>query len=162
MPRHAFTVEQANSLVPVLEAVLTRIEGQQLELRQRDAQLQVLDLLWGGRIMEADNPDHREAVEHRAAMLDAAREIQRLLNEEVLARGIRMPQGGLEYGLMDFPTTWQGRWVYLCWHRGEPVISAWHEVGEGFAGRQAVTPEHHRRMGREDDPGTLDDSVLDF
>ena len=150
MTRHAFTVQEANSLVPVLEDVLNRVDRQRIELRQRDAKLQVLNLLWGGRLLDAGNPDHDEAVGHRAAMVGAAREIQRLLNEEILARGIRVPQGGLEHGLMDFPTTWQGRWVYLCWHRGEPVISAWHEVQAGFAGRQPITLEQQLGMGRDD------------
>lgn len=162
MPRHAFTVEEANSLIPFLEDLLSRIEQHQLEIRQRDAQLQVLNLLWGGKLLNEDNPDHVEALGHRTVILNVAREIQRLLDQEIVARGIRVPQGGLEYGLMDFPTTWQGRWVYLCWHRGEPAITAWHEVQTGFAGRQPLTLEHQRRMGREDDPRDLDDSLLDL
>ena len=149
-------------MLPLLEEVLARIERRRLEISRREAQLQVLDVLWGEKLRDVENPDHAEAAGHRAAMLEAAREIQRSLEEEVLARGVRFPQGGLEFGLMDFPTTWQGRWVYLCWHRGEPSVTAWHEVRAGFAGRQPLTREQRQRMGRDDDPAALDDSALDF
>ena len=64
----------------------------------------------------------------------------------------------LEHGLIDFPTTWEGRWVYLCWHRGEEMIEAWHEADAGFAGRQELTDEQGREMGREEIPGWLDNA----
>ena len=62
---------------------------------------------------------------------------------------VRFPTGGLEYGLLDFPTTLDGRVVYLCWKRGEPKVIHWHEVNGGFAARQPVTTEHAARMGTE-------------
>jgi hypothetical protein len=162
MPRKAFTVEEANALVPVLETVLRKIEGQKVSALGHHEKLQVLDVLWGERLDDTLNPDFVEAEEHRQEILDAIREIEALIQEDILARGIRFPQGGLEHGLLDFPTTWEGRWVYLCWHRGEPRVEAWHEVDSGYAGRQPISPEQTRRMGREDDPADVDDSMLDF
>jgi hypothetical protein len=50
---------------------------------------------------------------------------------------------------LDFPTTLDGRWVHLCWMRGEPTVEHWHEIIGGFAGRQPVTDEDSRRMGLE-------------
>lgn len=44
----------------------------------------------------------------------------------------------LDMGLVDFPTTYQGREVYLCWKLGEPSIAWWHGVDEGFAGRKPI------------------------
>jgi len=41
-------------------------------------------------------------------------------------------------GLVDFPAVHQGREVYLCWKLGEPEIAAWHEVEDGYAGRQGL------------------------
>lgn len=162
MTRRAFTVQEANALIPHLEGVLQRIDERRAEIQRRHDQMQVLDLLWGSRILEAGNPDHAEAVAHRTALLNAAREIQRMVDLEVLGRGVRFPQGGMEHGLLDFPTTWEGRWVYLCWRRGESAVTAWHEIQAGFAGRQPITPAQELRMGREDDPAQLDDSGLDF
>ena len=41
-------------------------------------------------------------------------------------------------GLIDFPCWMDGREVYLCWRLGEPDVAHWHEVTEGFAGRQTL------------------------
>ena len=73
--------------------------------------------------------------------------IEGLVRDEILARGIRFPTGGIEHGLLDFSTTFDGRVVYLCWKRGESQVSHWHEINGGFAGRQPLTTEHAVRMG---------------
>ena len=44
----------------------------------------------------------------------------------------------LDIGLIDFPTTYRGEEVYLCWKLGEPGIEYWHGVDEGFRGRKPI------------------------
>ena len=41
-------------------------------------------------------------------------------------------------GLIDFPCWMDGREVYLCWRLGEPEVGHWHELDDGFAGRQKL------------------------
>lgn len=41
-------------------------------------------------------------------------------------------------GLLDFPAIKDGREVYLCWKHGEGPIAFWHEIEDGFAGRQPI------------------------
>jgi hypothetical protein len=42
-------------------------------------------------------------------------------------------------GLIDFPTTREGRVVLLCWQLGEKdQIEWWHETEAGFVGRQHI------------------------
>jgi len=41
-------------------------------------------------------------------------------------------------GLLDFPAIRDGREVYLCWKNGEGDIAYWHEIEDGFAGRQSI------------------------
>lgn len=42
-------------------------------------------------------------------------------------------------GLIDFPSMRDGRVVLLCWQLGEgDSIEWWHEVEDGFAGRQPL------------------------
>jgi hypothetical protein len=149
MPRRAFRVDEANALLPAVERVLAGLEARREEVRVRTDQLEVLELLWGAKLDDPACPDHGERAAHRAAVEAAGREMLRLVEEEIVARGIRFPPGGLEHGLLDFPTTWRGRWVYLCWRRGEPEVAAWHEVHAGFAGRRAVTPEQRAGMGSD-------------
>lgn len=162
MPRKPFTVHDANDLIPVLEVVFARIDALKTEARQLFDRLQVLELLWGDRLLEPANPDHAEGAVLREEIETGVGEIERLVREELLGRGLRFPTGGLEHGLVDFPTTWEGRWIYLCWRRGEPALQFWHEVDSGFSGRQPLTSQQVRWVGRGDDPVLPDDSVLDF
>jgi hypothetical protein len=143
----AFTVVEANALIPVLEEVLARVRDQGAEMRRHYDQVQILDALWGEKLMEPETPDHEEFNAHRDEITRLAAAIEETVETEIRGRGIRFPPGGLEHGLLDFPTIYDGRWVYLCWRSGEPAVQAWHEAEAGFAGRQPLTPEQAARMG---------------
>ncbi len=158
MDRKNFTVAEANALISSLETVFAEIDHRMDEVQRVAEKLQVLDVLWGARILAKDNPDYTEARGFRSEIADLMGEIEEIVEREILERGIRVPSGGLEHGLIDFPTTWQGRPVYLCWRRGESLIEAWHELEDGFAGRRELTLEHVRGMGRE--AGPVNDSDL--
>jgi hypothetical protein len=45
---------------------------------------------------------------------------------------------GAEQGLVDFPCLLGAEVVFLCWQQGEPTISYWHRIEEGFAGRRPL------------------------
>jgi len=45
---------------------------------------------------------------------------------------------GIEQGLLDFPTTIDGRAAYWCWQAGELEIEWWHPRDTGFAGRRRI------------------------
>jgi hypothetical protein len=47
----------------------------------------------------------------------------------------------LDTGLLDFPTLYDDREVYLCWRLGEKRIDFWHGVDEGFRGRKPIDDE---------------------
>ncbi len=146
-PKRIFTVEEAEALLDTLRGVLARIDTLMLQVRERTDRLQVLDLLWGERVRDAANPDHGEFQELRGEAAAAVEGIEELIRDEILARGVRFPVGGIEHGLLDFPTTLDGRVVFLCWKVDEPRIEHWHEVDGGFAGRRPVTRDLARRMG---------------
>lgn len=148
MKRRIFKVGEANALLPHLTEVLGRIQDLREVVEERNDQLKILDVIWGKAVAEPENPDHAEYRKHRRAIGRAVKEIERLIREDILEVGVRFPQGGLEHGLLDFPTRLDGRWVFLCWQVGEPEIQAWHEVEGGLAGRKPMTPELARRMGQ--------------
>lgn len=162
MAYRAFTVEEANALIPRMERVMDRIGGFRDEMEERSEKLQVLDALWGEKLLEPGNPDHQEFLVHRKRIRELVEEMEEVIRDEILDRGIRFPAGGLEHGLLDFPTTYDGRWIYLCWRQGEPEILQWHEADAGYRGRRDLTDHERRVMGRVDDPSDVDDSVLDF
>lgn len=162
MSRQAFTVEQANALIPHVRATLRRLRaGRDAALRRAD-KIAVLGALWGDAVLDPENPDHEELLSHRRALARIRRAVERLVHDRLTTRGIRFPSGGLEHGLVDFPTTLDGRWVYMCWQAEEDEVSHWHEVTAGFAGRRTITSELADRMGLEGDAALEDDSSLDF
>ena len=146
--RRVFTVAEANALLPHLREVLERIQELRRRVGEGSDQLKILEVIWGGKVAEPSNPDHKEFLRHRRAIGGAVQEIEVLVREEILALGVRFPQGGLEHGLLDFPTILDGRWVYLCWRPEEDELLAWHELNAGFTGRKPLTPTVARRMGR--------------
>lgn len=147
MRSRIFTVPEANALLPGLREVVRRVQFLWRQVAESSDHLKILDVIWGTKVEEARNPDHEEFRAHQRAIGSAVQEMERLIREEILAQGVRFPQGGLEEGLLDFPTLLDGRKVYLCWRLGEPEILAWHEVHEGFRGRRPLTPEVAGRMG---------------
>jgi len=55
---------------------------------------------------------------------------------EIDATGVQVKD--LDIGLLDFPCVVEGETVLLCWKLGEPAITHWHGVHEGFAGRKPI------------------------
>lgn len=162
MLRKVFTVEDANNLIPVLEQVFRTIDQKKERVRTHGKKLEVLNLLWGERVSDASNPDHDDFIRNKRSIGKTVSEIEQLIQDEILRRGLRFPVGGIENGLVDFPTTYQGRWVYLCWRSGEPELRYWHETDTGFPGRHEITEEQRQEMGREASQRDIDDSTLDF
>src|SRR5690606_23133690 len=114
-----FTVDQANDLIPALEGLFERIDLIKTKIDALHERFQVLEVLWGEKLQDSDTPDAAEAEVLRQGMETGVLAIQRLIRAEILAKGLRFPVGGREVGLADFPSTWEGRWVLLCWRRGE-------------------------------------------
>jgi hypothetical protein len=59
------------------------------------------------------------------------------LTTEITDTGVQVKD--YSRGLIDFPSVREGRIVLLCWQLGEPdEIEWWHEIEDGFAGRQRL------------------------
>ena len=135
-----FTLDEAQSLLPLLESLLKRaIEG------KRDAesvQEKLLDLarriyLNGGmRVDTAKVTEQRAEIE---AHMKQARETVAEIDE------IGVQVKDLENGLLDFPCRLDDQVVLLCWKMGEPSIEHWHSVESGFQGRQPLDERFKRR-----------------
>ena len=63
----------------------------------------------------------------------------RRMEEALLAiREIGCELKDIDQGLLDFPALVENHEIYLCWRYGEDRIRYWHEMDEGFAGRQPL------------------------
>jgi hypothetical protein len=137
-----FTLAEAESLIPSVDRLLRQAvelkSGYANAARKMDS-FQERIALMGGVIV-----DRGKVQEARDRRDDAAASLRGLI-EQVQELGCVIKD--LDIGLVDFPTTFRGREVYLCWKLGEPSIAYWHGVDEGFAGRKAIDQdfrEHHK------------------
>jgi hypothetical protein len=130
---HFFSVEEANDLVGALQLEFGRVAQVRSELQPLVASM------GGAEVAVAILQDGSAAPEGRE--VDAAR-LQRLAGE-ITAAVERINEMGclvkdLEQGLVDFYSLRDDEPIFLCWQFGEPAVSHWHPVDEGFASRQPI------------------------
>jgi len=135
MSDRTFTLDEAQSLLPVLESLLrAAIDGKKL-MEEVEAEMQALNhriFLNGGTHVDVVSVARRKAERTKAEQRakDALAEIDSI--------GVQVKD--LDIGLLDFPCQVEGRIVLLCWRMGEPSITHWHSTDEGFAGRKPIDP----------------------
>jgi len=134
-----FTLDEAQSLLPVLESLLRRaIAGKAAaeEVENWLAELSRRIFLSGG--MKVDIV----AVVRKRAEMDAHLDRVRETIAEIDAIGVQVKD--LEAGLLDFPFKLDDEVVLLCWRMGETTIEHWHTVDSGFQGRKPVDDRFRR------------------
>jgi hypothetical protein len=139
-----FTLDEAQALLPVLEALLKRaIEGKKAAeaIEGRLQELSRKIFLSGGLFVDVAKVRRQRASleSHVQAAKDSVAEID--------AIGVQVKD--LDTGLLDFPCQIDGDIVLLCWKLGEGSIDYWHTVEDGFSGRQ---PIDERFKGRKKKP----------
>lgn len=143
MAERTFTLEEAQSLLPVLESLLkTAIEGKK-SAEAIDAEFQEIAhrvFLNGGTFLKIVPLAHRKAEREKAvqAVKDAITEIS--------AIGVQVKD--LDMGLLDFPCVVEGQTILLCWKLGEKAITYWHGLEEGYAGRKPIDDRIAKRPER--------------
>jgi hypothetical protein len=133
MPDRTFTLDEAQSLLPVLESLLRTAIGGKKIMEEVEAEMQALNhriFLNGGTHVDvvavARRKAERAKAEQRAK--DALAEIDSI--------GVQVKD--LDIGLLDFPCEVEGSVVLLCWRMGEHSITHWHSTSEGFASRKPI------------------------
>lgn len=124
-----FTVEQANRMLPLVRRIVRDIVDAH-RAWQKALQAYENAATW----TRADSPSgHVTALENDVRRLAA--EIEGYLVE---LRELSVDFKGFEQGLVDFPGERDGRVVCLCWKLDEDEVRFWHEVSDGYAGRQPL------------------------
>ncbi len=132
MPK-MFTLEEAERAIPLVEQRLHQAVEAKREAATIDRELQEIairiHLSGGAEIDPAAVLQRRhkkdEAMEHLREAVEALQQIGCLIKD-------------LDVGLVDFPAALNNREVYLCWKLGELRIDYWHNVDDGFGGRQPI------------------------
>ena len=135
-----FTVEEAQSLLPVLESLLKRaIEGKQSaeEVGSGLSDLARRIYLSGGMKVDVTS-----VARQRAEMEGHLQRVRESI-AEIDSIGVQVKD--LEGGLLDFPCRLDDEVVLLCWRMGETAIEHWHTLESGFQGRQPLDDRFRRR-----------------
>jgi len=136
-----FTLAEAQALIPRVDQLLrTAVERKATyeETEREIQQFQERVMMMGGVAVDRDR-----ALDSRRRRDRAAGDLRSAI-EEVQEIGCLIKD--LDIGLIDFPTTYRGNEVYLCWKLGESAIEFWHAVDEGFRGRKPIDQDfldHH-------------------
>jgi hypothetical protein len=136
-----YDLDEANATIPEVRTILESLRDQRAELiRLRDEVLAT-----GGAEEETRGEARSDAPTE--AKIDADVRVLRLRMQGVIDRMqagvVRIDELGItlreiETGLIDFPALANGRQIWLCWRLGEGDIDWWHELSDGFGGRQAL------------------------
>jgi hypothetical protein len=142
-----FTLEEAQSLLPVLESLLKRaieskrasqeVEGQIAELGRR------IYLSGGMRV------DVAAVAKQRAEMEDHLQRVRESISE-IDSIGVQVKD--MDAGLLDFPCKLDDQVVLLCWRMGESTIEHWHTIDDGFKGRKPLDERFRRRSNSSNRP----------
>jgi hypothetical protein len=127
-----FSPERANALICKLEPLME-------ELLKRRRELAI-------KLLESDpalhqSPPRRPRIASARSALPPPRfgelkhEIGRLIYRiESLGCVVK----DIDLGLVDFPSMLDDEPIYLCWKFGEPSVTFWHGVDEGFSARKEL------------------------
>jgi hypothetical protein len=128
-----FSLDEAQSLVPLLEALLRRAIEAKAAAQQLETGLEQLNqsIFFSGGMQV----DSARVGRQRAGLRGAVQQIKDAV-EEIDAIGVQVKD--LDTGLLDFPCQLGEEIVLLCWKMGEARITHWHTIEAGFQGRQPL------------------------
>jgi len=120
------TFDEAQTLLPVLSALLRRAREAALRAGTYESEMQELSqriFLSGGMHVDV------AAAARRRAERDKAAQEARTIVEEMNEVGARLED--LAEGTLEIPCSAAGRTVLLCWTEGEAEIERWRENADG-------------------------------
>lgn len=140
IPMKTFTLDEAQSLLPVLEALLKR--ALDAKSSAEAAESEIGDLTKRIYLAGGMHVDVSKVAKMRA---DVESHLQRVRETVAEIDEIGVQVKDLETGLLDFPCRLDDQVVLLCWRMGETSIEHWHTMESGFKGRQPVDARFRRR-----------------
>jgi hypothetical protein len=124
MPRN-FTLQQANDALNTIRPMIDEMQAIRKKVLESHPES------WPDVVRTAGNGGN-------LALSKLLYDFERFdqLVHQILNMGIEIKD--INTGLIDFPALRNDRTVYLCWRYGEEDIQFWHEIDDGFAGRQPI------------------------
>jgi hypothetical protein len=141
-----FDLDAANETLPELRTILETLRderAQLIALRDEFARRAALEMTPGddaaGRVPDdAARRNKVDAVERKRLRLRMQGVIDQMQAGVARIDELGITLREIETGLVDFPALVSGRQVWLCWRLGEGDVEWWHELSDGYGGRQPL------------------------
>jgi hypothetical protein len=124
-----FTVNEANALLPVVRPMIENILEIIRRLRARS------EVVIRAERIDPETPNLMGRLQQNDEIAELIKQINDSVHE-IQQHGCVCK--GVEQGLLDFPCLLGEEIVFLCWQYGEPQITYWHRIEDGFAGRRPL------------------------
>jgi hypothetical protein len=133
MAKIYFTIEQANSTLPLVRRIVQDIVEDYRRWKECLARYEL-----AAAHQRPHEGESAEAVRLRDLVDETAQRINGYIAE---LEQIGCVLKGFDDGLVDFRSRMDGRDVYLCWRLGESEVNHWHELDGGFMSRRPIVEE---------------------
>lgn len=133
MARHYFTPDEANRTLPLVRRIVQDIVDEYEHWKDGLARFEAA--------VARQHPGEAESSEAFALQRRVDDIAQRINGYIAELEQIGCVLKGFDDGLVDFRGQLDGRDVWFCWKLGEPEVSHWHEIDEGFRGRRPIVTE---------------------
>lgn len=133
----SWTIESANAALPRVRALLARAQQHAAAMRDLEAQLDDLRIVWGDAVLSVACPGHAEFADYYERF-GTERDALAVVLAQFQSMGVEVKD--VEQGLVDFRGRVGTNHAYLCWKDGEDRITAWHPLEGGFAARRRLPP----------------------
>ena len=142
-----FTLDEAQSMLPLVESLLNRAMESKKAAEELDNELTNL-----ARRIHVTGGMTVDVAKVGAQRAELEKHVQRAREtvQEIDEIGVQVKD--LESGLLDFPCRMDDEVVLLCWKAGEPAIEHWHTMESGFKGRQPIDDRFRRRISPNSRP----------
>jgi hypothetical protein len=132
-----FDLDEANETLPELRTILETLRDERTQLialRDEFARQTAPETAPG----DATSHDRNLAAERRRLRLRMQGVIDQMQAGVARIDELGVTLREIETGLVDFAALVNGRQVWLCWRLGEGDVEWWHELSDGFGGRQPL------------------------
>jgi hypothetical protein len=124
-----FTIDEANGLLPIVRPLVEQILETIRRLKMAS------ETVIRKEQLDPDAPDLMNRLRENSEITRLVTQVKEWV-EAINGHGCICK--GVEQGLVDFPCLLGSEVVFLCWQLGEPTVSFWHRIEDGFAGRRPL------------------------
>ncbi len=136
MESRIIAIDEANRMLPLLRQIVEDVMVHWERIIQKRTELEFLEK-GGESAGRVSDPEQRQnSIQH--LKFDLNRLIDKINGyiREVEELGCFIEE--FKRGIVNFPSLYNGRKIFLCWKPGEATVSHWHELDETFNERVPI------------------------